>query len=70
MVHVVLVIRTHEPGKYFLVQREKVASSKEEGQLPSEDFDLMNTRREAQDDGDTTTPDSCWSCASNMEPTD
>ncbi|KAJ1970023.1 hypothetical protein IWQ62_000228 [Dispira parvispora] len=40
------------------LQRDEVASSKEEDQLPSEDFDLMNTRREVPDDGDTTTPDS------------
>ncbi|KAJ1966955.1 hypothetical protein IWQ62_002143 [Dispira parvispora] len=54
----------------MILQRKEVASSKEEDQLPSEDFDLMNTRREVQDDGDTTTPDSRWSCVSNMEPTD
>ncbi|KAJ1951964.1 hypothetical protein IWQ62_006329, partial [Dispira parvispora] len=53
-----------------VLQREEVTSSKEEDQLPSEDFDLMNTRWEVPDDGDTTILDSRWSCASNMEPTD
>ncbi|KAJ1959325.1 hypothetical protein IWQ62_004656, partial [Dispira parvispora] len=50
--------------------QEEVASSKEEVQLPSEDFDLMNTRREVPDDGDTIILDSRWPCASSMEPTD